>query len=366
MVVFQGLKIATTCRYIKFTLGNAIEVIEDFERSAFDIKFPEGTKSSDIVHNKIEVLADKELVETLRYIKIETPEINLNGLRVKKLTQVDCLFTQFIVADIGQYVVKYEEDKCSILIPEKFSKSIQRYIEKWNDNPYFEVIDYSELKELANYSNIYLTEKPVAIESSNKFLHNTQAKYSKYILSMEKVQESFLEHVTEILKGYGVDLIKLPVSEGIRTVNHVVYRIVELGAQMSRKTMDEESLRYAVPHKAIWEFELSTPNIIVLNDFKTKYQNLDLLTNLTEFYTKDDLGRNWLSSVWWGAAHNEFEQDFAQDSRGYNAFRFMFQAELNYWVVYDETLSRIKDMMLGLLVYDTVKQEPDYQTSLMK
>ena len=349
MVVFQGLKIATSCRWLKYTIADKIEVTEDFERSVLEIKFPKGTKSSDIKWHRVELIEDRELKETNKYIKVETPEINFNGLKVKKLTVELCLFTQAIVKGIDSFSTICEEDRYIILIPERYSHRIDKYVQEWNKNPYFEVIDYSGLEKLTNFYNVYLSDKSVTIESSNEFPLNTVETYEEYILGMGDIQDSFRVQIEEILGKFGLQLVIYPMDKNVQTENHVGYRIVELGAQLSRKTADEEGLRNVIQHRSTWEFELSTPNLPLFTDFKNKFQNLDLLTNFTEFYTKDKLGENWVSAVRWGTTDSSFEHDHTQDSKGYYALRFTFQAEIYYYIVYDKTYNYIKEIVANLI-----------------
>ena len=62
-IVIHGLKIITGCRYIKFTLGNQIQIKDDPEKSVFEIIFPKDTESSDIIDNQIELILKTKLIQ---------------------------------------------------------------------------------------------------------------------------------------------------------------------------------------------------------------------------------------------------------------------------------------------------------------
>ena len=351
-IVFQGLKISTPCCYLKFTLGRWLKITEDFERSLFEVVFPNNFKSSDLIDYRITLVAEKKLVQT-DYIKLGTPEFNLNGLKFKKLVQKDYLFSQIIVSDSEEFTMNYEEDRCTILIPKKLVYDIEKYIALLKYNPFIEIVDYSKLKSLNNFYSINFSKKPFTINSSNEFAFGTKKKYQKYILNTEDVLLSFKLQLEGILKEFGVNLLEYPIAKNLNSRNHIVYRFTELGSQLSRKTIDENTLRYATQQKATVEFDASFPDIIILTDFKNKYQNLDLVSNFTEFYTKDSLGNDWLSNVKWNQISSEFEQDFTQDNVGNIAFRVTFNAEIYYYIVRDELFNTINKIVVNLLSCDT-------------
>jgi hypothetical protein len=355
-IVLQGLKIQTGRRYVKFTLGEQTKINDNFEQSIFEIIFSEGTKSSDIIDNQVELVFMKKLIET-DYIKIEIPIINLNGLKLKKIVQGDYNFCQFIVDNVEEFTMDYKEDRCLILIPKKLSYDIEKYISLLKLNPYLEIVDYSELEKLNNYYNINFSKRSVVINSTNETVFNTNEKYENYLLGVERIQSSFRRQFTSLLKDYGVELVPYPISENVSQVNYIAYKITELGAQQSRWNADEETLRYAIKHKAVIDFDVSSPNLIMLSDFKNKYQNIDLITNFTTFYTKDKSGVNWLSSIKWGPINTDFEQDYSIDASGNNAFKATFQAELHYYIVYDELFYNINELIFDLASSDLNDQE---------
>lgn len=351
-IVSQGIRIFTKCRYLKFTLGKWIKVTEDFERSLFEITFPENLKSSELIDHRISLIKDQLLIPT-DYKRIESPIIDLNGLVIKKLIQDHYVYNQFLVDNIEDFIMDFDSHRCTVLIPNKAKCDIDNYIKLLNHNPYLEIICYDNLKLIENYYNLIFSRKSVSIPSTNQFAFNTKKKYEKYILRMVDIQSSFNTQFTELLKKFGIELIRYPIAENVHAVNHIVYRITELGAQQMRKTDDEETLKYAIQHKAAIDFDASFPDIIMLTDFKNKFQNLDLVTNFTEFYTKDKLGRCWISNIKWGMISTDFEQDFSQDNFGNNAFKATFNAELYYYVVYDEVFYKIQNVILETIMNET-------------
>lgn len=361
-VIAQGLRITTHCRYFKFTKSRWLSVTENFDKSVIEIKFPRGFRSSDIVDRRIEVLKDFELIET-DFTRIKKVLVNLNGLVLTKLVTDVYNYSQLLVEDIDDFIMDFDELQCKILIPKTRNFDTQTYLDLISKNPYLEIVDSSELEVLANYYNINIVNEDVVINSTNEFVFSAKKKYSKYLLEMIDIQDSFNTQLSGILKDYGVELIRYPIDSNVHNVNHIVFRITDLGAQESHKT-DQFPLRYAVQHKATIDFELTFPDLVMYSDFKTRYQNVDLVSNFTEFYTEDKLGVKWISSIKWNPISTDFEQDYAQDNQGNVSFKASFSAELYYYVVYDEMFYNIQTTILSLLALNK-DNEVGYSTDII-
>lgn len=333
-IVLQGLRITTACRYLKMSYSKYFDVIEDEETSCMTLKFPRNYNSKDLIDKRVEVLSPCMLSET-DYIRIINPIINLNGLKIKKLVQHDFTFTQLITKDISEFILNYDEHFCQLLIPKVLDWSIDKYIKILSQIPYIEIIDTKQLNKLCNYYSINLTEKDAAYKSINDFVFNTKSKYTKYILSPIDVQSSFIKQLSELLKDYGLELISLPIDKNTHSLHRVTYRFTDLNKQVSHKS-DSNPLKYAVRTTSHIEFTLSTPDLVLFNDFRTKFQNLDLISDFTEFYTRDKVGRNWISNVVWTNIDTSFNQEYNQDEQQNIAFEARFSADINYYTVYDE------------------------------
>ena len=246
-VTVKGLRITTHCRYFKFTKSRWLSVTENFDKSVIEIKFPRGFRSSDIVDRRIEVLKDFELIET-DFTRIKKVLVNLNGLVLTKLVTDVYNYSQLLVEDIDDFIMDFDELQCKILIPKTRNFDTQTYLDLISKNPYLEIVDSSELEVLANYYNINIVNEDVVINSTNEFVFSAKKKYSKYLLEMIDIQDSFNTQLSGILKDYGVELIRYPIDSNVHNVNHIVFRITDLGAQESHKT-DQFPLRYAAPRE---------------------------------------------------------------------------------------------------------------------
>lgn len=355
-LVTQGLKITTQCRYVKFSIDKYLDIFEDGESSCLYIKFPKKFNTKELIDNRIEVLKSTELQET-DYIKLSNPTVDLNGLRFTKLTINDYIINQYIVKDIVNFIMTFDEHHCEILIPKSLDYRLDKYLKLIECNPYLQILDSKQLQSLNNFYSINIGNKSISIKSSNRFEFNTKKKYTKYLLDPINVQESFIDKLRVLLTNYGVELISLPIDQNTHSVHRVTYRFTEIGKQLSHKS-DSNPLRYALQHSSHIEFKLSSPDLILFNDFRTKYQNLDLVSNFTEFYTNDKLGRNWKSNIVWSSIGTDFNQDYAQDELNSISFETGFSADLNYYVVYDEMYYNIQEIILSILQVDSESTQP--------
>lgn len=344
--IVQGLNISTGCRYIKFTKSDYLEIEENLINLVFEIKFPENLEGADIVHPKITLVRNQILVES-DYIRTQSAFINLNGIIIEKLTLNDYNFSQFLVEDIDEFKAYYDYQNCKILIPYKKLSHQCEYIQLLNLIPYIKVIDSSRLIGLSNFNNINFTNRDIVLTSSNEVRYYSKKKYENYLLRAVDVYDSFLSKLSSILSNYGIQLVNYPKDKKLDMVNHIYYKITDIGDQITHKSFTDP-LRYAVKHKSIIELEASIVDLILLNDFRVKYQNLDFLSNFLTFTTKDRLGRDWLSNVNWSEFPTEFNQDFSQDLNGNSAFPFNLTAELYHYVVYDVYYNHINSLLVNL------------------
>lgn len=104
------------------------------------------------------------------------------------------------------------------------------------------------------------------------------------------------------------------------------------------------------------ELKLSSPDFVLYNDFKTRYQNLDLISDFTEFQTRDKLGRMWVSNLIWSSIDTSFNQDYNTDELSNVAWEVPFSVELHYYTVYDEQYYNIQGIIMSLVGEDSKTQ----------
>lgn len=346
IITIQGLKIKTSCRYIKFTYAKYLNIYEEDERLCLHIDFPKRLKSDRIIDKRIEILEPRYLKET-DYIKLSNTHFTLNGVEFIKTVQHDYVFSQYIVESETQFIMRYNEYRCEIIIPKILYYRKDKYLQLLEYNPYIKVLDSKKFTKFNNFYSINISNRDINLVSNNEFEFSTKKKYTAYLLSSIDVLQSFKNRITEILKDRSIEYVRYPIDEKASSVNRIIWRVTEMGRQLTRKTVDPP-LRYSVLQTMHLDFKLSTPNLVVFDDFKTRYNNLDLLTDFTTFDTKDKLGIPWKSNVWWSPLDSQFNQDYAMDEQSNLAQESSFSCDIQYYTVYDESFVRIQNIILDI------------------
>lgn len=347
-ILLQGLKITTKSKFVRISYGDEVSVREDPKASTMDIVVPEGFRGSDIESRFVEVTEDMELKPTDGYVMVKASTIDLNGLVLEKIAPGVYNFNQFVVKDITDFTAWYDERRIVILVPECKIQDKWTYVETVRALPMFEVVSAEELQSPTNIYGLKMGDESFSFDSNNGFVFATKQFYERYSLRMIDVMHSFLTKLEKRLQDYGLQLVGFQMDEESLSPNNVKYRITELGRQISRPSYSV-SERYAVKHKSVIEFELSASSLVICNDFKTRYQNYDLVSDFTEFYTTDAHGVNWISCVNWGEITTNYTQDFETDQTGAIASTAQFSCELNYYVVFDDTYPRIKSIITDIV-----------------
>lgn len=348
-ILIQGLKISTQCEYVKFTKSQYLEITEEVIDSipVFHIKFPSGFLNTNIIHNQISVIEEVTLTET-DYVKIENPIINIGGFKFTKLTNNPYTFSQFIVDDIDKFIIDFDEQHCTILIPSMFNYRVDKYKCIFDKNPYLKRLNDLDDFELRNLYGLRILDKDVGLNPISNFKFNSKKFYTKYIIDSIDYIDSFIEKLEKIVSDFGFELIRLPIDSKAHSVDRITYRYTEIGKQTSRKT-DYSPMRFIVDETAHIEFKITTPNISKFMDFRNRYQNLDIISDFTQFYTKDKLGRNWISSVFWSPLDTSFMQDYSQDEQGNYALEAGFSADMSFSIMYDEAFYKAHDIIISIL-----------------
>jgi hypothetical protein len=348
--IIQGLKVSTTREYIKFTIDREVSIKEDLAGGYIEIRFPKGFRSSQIHSKHIEYLYDVELVET-EFIKMANPIIDLNGVRFKKLSSPLLNWNQFLVENIKDFVLEFSEGIVTILVPTERKDDLCTYIKCLSMIPMIEVIDCPELCELNNIFSLNIGNRSLRVDSDDKFIYNSKEFYEQYILKGVDVLHSFLSKLKGVLLEKSIQLVGFPISEKASSPNQVTYKTTELDKQVSRKS-DFIVLKEAIQKMAKIDFTFNTPNMIMFFDIRNRYQNLDYISNIGEFHTKDKFGNQWVSAIKWEEMPADYSPEYAQDSKGNFSYECKFSCELHYYVVYDVVRSKISEIVSRLITSD--------------
>jgi hypothetical protein len=349
-ILIQGLLITTNRNYVKLSYGSQTEIKDSIVDDCFYITFRRGFRGENIIHDQITLIENCILHDT-PFIKVANPIYELNGLKFTKVSPFDYVFSQYLIDDIEEMVMYYDEYQCQMLIPSTKDYDLCKYVELLEKNPYLRIIDKCNLTCIKSFYLINLTNKPIKLTSGNEFRFKTKSFYEQYLLESVDVELSFIELVTNKLKEYGIECQRLPIDKNTESEHRVLWKITDKTKQLSYRT-GYSPMDYVVQQSFHVDFTLTTPSLELLDDFRTRYQNIGVLSQLTTFQTKDKLGKEWSSNVKWSPISTDFNQEYDQDQAGNLANSATFSADVYHMTVYDERYYEINDIILDLLYED--------------
>ena len=373
-VVYCGLKIQTECSYFYFTEGGIASIVQDPIKSLLTVTFPTGSTStslSSLLSLDVTDL-DKEVVPMNRPELITNVVISLNGLKLRKVNYEPHVL-RIILVDDHESRVAQEYDHTTIVVNVndkddcKFKDYVFRNLKYLKvDNKKFEFSKYSIL----NFPKITIYNKSLTLTSNNNYVHKLRRSYNKYLIRAIDYEHQFFSDLGKILNEYGVELTRINREKTLKNPSYVSYSINQTPVKYMHAGSWEVN-DSVLSHKIAVEFQLRTPDLVLYLDFKNRYNNVDLLTNFTEFLTKDKYGENWRASVKWGYLTEDFNQNYSTDDNSNYSHQCSFRCELYFYEVYDRRYNYINDIIIELMHvglyeenYDKIQRETIYSSGL--
>lgn len=346
-IILQGLKISTNYKFVKFTKSTTTKVVTRVAKSTLEVLFVACRKSSDIVSSEIELVEDVVLEET-PYIEIKNPIYRINDFYFRKIIPSDIIIEQYIVEDISQFLVYKNKYQLTILIPTNRLQDFKGYIQAVTCSGFLEYLSADTCPVLANVAPLYLGGKNLCFNSKNTYSIKTVDAYSKYLVQSVDVFYAYLSGLESRLKSYGMDLLGYPISENPATSNYIRWKLVDKDKQIQRKT-GYDFLNHTVQCKAIMEMEVCFSDMEMCEDFVFKYQNLEFISNYTEWYVKDKIGNLWLCSAFYDPLPTQFDTTQASNAEGNFSYSQTFTVNLYYYIVKDTKVYEIHKVILDMV-----------------
>lgn len=333
VIVTQGLRITTNCKYVKFTESDTTRVVNRVTSSVLEILFKKCRKSSDIVSKGIDLLEEKILEQT-DYIEIKNPIIRINDFYFRKIVDFDFTYTQFIVEDIQQFLVYKNSSQLIVLIPTNRLKDYKGYVNAVTSSCYFEYLRADRCPSLNNIKAQYIADKNLCLNSTSTTAIKTAKAYDGYLVKSVDVFYEYLNGLRKRLEAFGMDLLGYPIDETAKSSNYIRWKLTEKDKRVQRVT-GAPFLNHAVQSRATMEMEACFSDLPVFEDFIFKYQHYKLVTNYTEWYVTDIVGDKWLCSAMYSPISTEFDNSSAENSEGNFSFSKTFTVDLFYYIIED-------------------------------
>ena len=354
-VIYRGLRLRTTkCRYFQVNEGSTNSIVEDTKTSCLTLTYVSGStaKSLSVALGLQTVGNDDMEMEPTGSIadKFKTVTVSLNGLKLLRLTRDPHVINIVIVSDSESRVV--QSYSRTVIVVNRNDYKDPKFI-----NYLFYSGNLLYLKpvgklpsgyELRNFPKIII-DSDVDLDSESETVYTLRRRYDDYVIREVDYQDQFILEMRRILDNYGIELVRINKEASLVKTSYITYQFNQTPVLYSHpKRRDTEN--GIISHRQGVDFVLHTPDMVLFHDFKNKYSNVNLLTNLVEFKTTDRYGERWTAAVKWFNLTDNFEggNSYQQDDNANFAHQCQFRCELNFYEVRDSRYEFLKEIILEL------------------
>lgn len=344
--IYSGLLIRTSCKYFQAKEGVTTNFIEKDGAAVLTV-CPGSTaaKVSDLTGLKLVGPEDTEIESTPLPKLVRQGSIELNGLKLDKLTLDDHTLNIIIVSDSESRVVQSYK-RTVIVVSEKDYKNPEFINFLFFSGHLLYLKPSGKLPkgwEIRNFPKIIIKNSHIELESESDTVYNLRKRYDDYVIREIDYQDQFILEVRRILEDYGVQLVRINKEAPLVTTSYVQYQFIQTPIRATHPFRDDINQNILSFHQPI-EFILHTNDMVLYHDFKNKYLNVELLTRLTEFKTTDRYGKRWSAAVKWGDITEEFNQVYQPDDNSNFSYQCQFRCDMYFYEVRDDRFRVLEDI----------------------
>ena len=292
---------------------------------------------------------EMEMEPTFRPIRFSEVTVSLNGMVLRKMTSDTHIVRIVIVADSESRVVQ-DYGKTVIVVSEEdrenqdlinflFYSGGLLYLKPVGPKP--------KCYKLCNFPFIPIKSNSLELGSENIEVFQLRRRYNDYVIRATDYLDQFFAEVRRILDGYGLELVRYNKEMTLKKTSHVLYQINQTPTRTLHPGINEPENR-VVSYKLPIMFTLRATDMPLYFDFKSKYINVDLLTNFTEFKTGDKYGERITAAVKWGQLTEDFNHLYQLDDNSNFSFQCQFSCELYFYEIFDTRYKFLEEIQLTL------------------
>ena len=356
-LVYYGLKITTDNKFIQFKLSDSNSLISDTSLSLLTINFIENSVSQDFdsLDDSIEVVLQDIPIEELSATKITNTEFRFNNLVITKLNLSNHYFSQIKQKVINSRVVN---DGNFTFLYVSDSITLEEY------RTLLESIYFIEIKEFSDESNynfykILLSDKDRNIESINTKVYSNKSVFNRYLFDEAIVVKGLLDNIIIQLEKYQVEISKVDdITKHFSSKNAFYYKINN-SAQIVKRRFASGIMSKVELIELPMEFRVNLTAISSILDFRNRYNNLELLSNLTSIEISDYRNNTHRISVEWEllSGGNIGDKEAITDSNSNYSFQINFNCKILYNMILDDSdfniINNIRLLMRNIEVGNT-------------
>lgn len=355
-VIYKGLYLSShKSKYFLVTEGSTTSLVDDIDNSVLRLTYMPGQTSKAIAKllGICHQGADQEMTPMTSASKFPNITLTLNGLKLKKLTYDPHIVRIVIVSD-NESRVAQSYDHTTIVVSKDDYKNPEfvKLIFFSGNLVYLKPVSMPKCFtngdwEFRNYPKILVSNSDVTLNSESQWIYSLRNNYDRYLIRAIDYEDQFLDELKHILEEYGIELCRYNREKTLQVTSYVSYRINQTPVR-SVHNFYSDGLEDVVSYRIPIEFELRTTNMHLFFDFKAKYQNVNLLTNLCEFKTSDRYGSRWSAAVKWGRLSEDFSHLYESDNNSNFSYQCQFNCELHFQEVFDKSYGFIQEVLIDL------------------
>ena len=364
-VIYKGIHLSSVrSKYFYVTEGETTSLVDDINSSVLKLTYIKGQTAKAVA--KLLGLCytgkDQEMTPMTSASKFSNIVLSLNGLKLKKLTYDPHVVRIVIVSD-NESRVSQDYDHTTIVVSKEDYKNPEfiDFLFFSGNLIYLKPIVPKKCFingswEIRNYQKILIHNKDLNLESNSQRIYSLRNNYDRYLIRAIDYQDQFFDEIRHILDNYGIELCRYNREKTLQNTSYISYRINQTPIRTHHNyysDVQEDIISYRNPI----EFELRTTNMHLFFDFKTKYSNLNLLTNMCEFKTSDKYGERWSAAVKWGRISEDLSHLYESDNNANFSYQCQFNCELFFQEVYDKTYGFFEEILTDLQELDKLGED---------
>lgn len=350
--IYRGIEIIpkSDCIYFEATEGDICSLVEDTEKSTIRLTYTKDITSGDLSDTiGLKCFSGDLKMLPMRPKRLGTVTLSLGGLKFRKKTLDPHTINVVIVCDSESRVVQdYGYTTIVVSRSDYQNPEFIDYLLYSGGLYYLEPIGMKPRGwEFRNYPKIIVSDNSLTLESDSEVVYTLRKRYDDYVIRAVDYQDQFILEIRKLLEDYGVELVRSNKETYLQKPSYVTYQIVQTPGKTSRPRVFDPDKRILFHHTP-FEFSLHTTDMILFHDFKNKFQNVDFLTNFTEFKTTDKYGSRWSSSVKWRSITEDFNHMYGQDDNANFSWQCSFGCDIHFYEVMDEHYRFIDEIVYNL------------------
>lgn len=361
-IIYGGLQLRSSkCNYFSVESGKVDSMMEDPSSSLLRIQYSPGSTAKSLSESlgiPLVGTGDALIKSTGGTRKMSgKTTIELNGLKLEKLTYDTHVVNIIIVDDSESRVVQNYDYTIFVVSKDDYKNpDFINYLFYSGHLLYLRPTGKRVGKdwELRNFPKLIIKNSPISVESDNSTIYSLRRRYDDYKIRAIDYQDQFILEIRRILEKYGVELVRINKEQTLGRTSYVTYQFVQTPTQSSHPKWRDRDI---ISHKQPVEFTLHTTDMVLFHDFKNRYENVDLLTNFTEFKVSDKYGDRWTAAVRWQQVTEEFNHTYQQDDNSNFAEQCQFRCELYYYEVPDTRYQFLSEIIMKLELENQDKKD---------